>query len=97
MSKKTPALTPMERLNKLAEGILEQAEIEVDIAKKGTATRTATQVFAELRKAESAEHKRTSMLTKALVTEWFRQLDPSDRASFVRELQQIDSKRSSLA
>lgn len=50
-----------------------------------------------VRKIEAARSKRTMSITKALVVEWFRQLDPTDRARFVRELQAIDSKRSGLA
>lgn len=50
-----------------------------------------------VRKIEAARAKRSMSITKALVVEWFRQLDTTDRGRFVRELQQIDSKRSGLA
>ena len=36
-------------------------------------------------------------LTPATVVAWFRRLNPTERARFVRELQTIDSKRSGLA
>jgi hypothetical protein len=57
----------------------------------------ASTIYAELRKAEAAEHKRTSAITKALVLDWFRQLDSTEQVRFARELAQLTTKRSGLA
>ena len=50
-----------------------------------------------VRKAEAARARRLDELTRELVMAWFRRLDAADRSSFVRELQNVDSKRSGLA
>jgi len=50
-----------------------------------------------VRKAEAARAKRLDAITSAMVVAWFRALDPTERQRLVRELQQLDSKRSGLA
>lgn len=55
------------------------------------------QFASEHRKHEAQEHRITSALSTPLVVSWARSLDQRDRAGLVRELQQIDSKRSGLA
>jgi hypothetical protein len=58
----------------------------------------ASSIYSELRKAEAADHKRSSQITKALVLEWFRtQLDQTEQQRFLRELQTFTTKRSGLA
>lgn len=61
--------------------------------------RAAATLDGEQRKAEEAKHRRTSTLNKPLVVEWVRQLDATERARFLRELQAIDgaARRSGLA
>lgn len=54
-------------------------------------------IQAELRKTDAADHKRSSLITKALVIDWYRQLEPAEQAQFARELQQLTTKRSGLA
>lgn len=72
--------------------------------KKHTPTETiaylskqAASTYSELRKADAAERKHASSITKALVLDWFRGLEPAEQAQFVRELQQLGTKRSGLA
>lgn len=60
-------------------------------------SKQAAFTYSELRKADAAEHKRSSSITKALVLDWFRGLEPAEQAQFVRELQQLGTKRSGLA
>jgi hypothetical protein len=50
-----------------------------------------------IRKVESARDRRFDHLTAAIVMAWLRQLDASERASFLREASLIDARKSGLA
>lgn len=50
-----------------------------------------------VRKVEAARLKRITSLTPALVLAWFRELDATEQARFLRELQTAGTKRSALA
>lgn len=49
-----------------------------------------------VRKVEAARSRRVEKLTKAIVMAWFRQLDPSERASMMREVRRLDDEGSVL-
>jgi hypothetical protein len=58
--------------------------------------KNASSFAAEHRKAKTAAKKERDALTWPDVFAWFRELDAHERSTYVRELQQIDSKRSVL-
>src|ERR1041384_5053789 len=57
----------------------------------------AGRIVDSLRKIESARARRFDDVTPALVMAWLRQLDQSERLSFLREASQIDARKSGLA
>lgn len=72
--------------------------------KKHTATETvaylskqAASTYSELRKADAAERKQREQITKALVLDWFRGVEAAEQQQFIRELQQMTTKRSGLS
>lgn len=56
----------------------------------------ATSMMAEQRKVEASRRKHTEGITRALVIAFARKLEPAERAQLVRDLQDIDARRSSL-
>lgn len=57
----------------------------------------ASAFAAEERKATALEQKAIGAITKSTVLAWLRKLDIAERAQVIREAQEIDNRRSSLA
>lgn len=89
--------TMIERLTRLLSAEERRLEVETDAVARQTSARTVLLFCSELRKAEAAEHKKHSALTKATILDWFRNADPTEAARFHKELGQLFVKRSGLA
>ncbi len=79
-----------------AETVAESRDVEAATDFAHLLTKVAV-VAGELRKAEAAERKAASEISKADMVEAARRMDATERARFVRELQAIDSRKSGLA
>lgn len=91
------AETTTDRIRRLLEAEEQRMSGEKSPSKRNTISRTVLMFLSELRKSEAEERKRTDALSKPLVFEWIRQMDPTEQKRFITELLQLTTKKSGLA
>jgi hypothetical protein len=87
----------VERFGRLADEEERRLAKEADPKLRMSITRTVTLLLDAQRKAEVAQQKATDAITKPAIIEFVRRMDEGERVRFVKELQQLTTKKSGLA
>lgn len=84
-----------DEIDKIQDGTAKESKYD-DASRIAHLAKQAGSIADSVRKTENARAKRLDAITKPVVVAWFRALSEDDRTAFLRELQQINSKRSVL-